>query len=88
MMRLYQQFNQLRTAGADVSELRDIEAQLREQAQLYAYLKNQGTLPYGDKTMTDANLDFWSAANMKRLSSRYDADDIAKWVDLPGYTFK
>lgn len=90
MLRLYNQYKQLSLAegGGDMSELANLDAQLKEQAQLYAYLKNQGTLPQGDQTMNEANEAYWSMDNMKRRASRYDADDIAKWVNLPGYAFK
>lgn len=88
MLRLYKQFGQLHAAGGDVSELAALEARIREQAQLYAHLKDQGTSLYGDKAMSEANKAYWSTDNMKRRAARYDADDIAKWVNLPGYVFK
>lgn len=86
VQRLYSQIGIRRAAGALPSEIEDLKSQLMEQAQLYAFLKNQGTLPQGDKAMTDANLDYWSMDNMKRLASRYDQDDIVKW--LPDSIFK
>lgn len=86
VQRLFTQLGRMRADGASISDIGALRNQLNEQAQMYAYLKNQGTLPYGDKAMTDANLDYWSVDNMKRRASRYDADDIAKW--LPEDIFK